>query len=92
MEKARANGDILFVGRTDYRLTIHAPPLSGEGSQEIVYSTYTPNSYDRSLAEYWAKTGVAEQSMRVELGHDGVAVGVARDRGLTWVTQLGSVG
>ena len=73
-----------------------------EGVQEIVYSTYTPNSYDKPLAEYWAKVG-AEQRLweedgselkriRVELKHDGVAVGVESGRGMRWVSQLDSVG
>jgi serine/threonine-protein kinase/endoribonuclease IRE1 len=121
--KGRANRDMLFVGRTDYRLTIHSPPSSspafspstlitsgrfgvgekrGVGGQEIVYSTYTPNSYNRPLADYWAKVGVAEQMWkndgtvakrtRVELGHDGVAVGVEQGGGVRWITKLGSVG
>ncbi|RXK38342.1 IRE protein kinase [Tremella mesenterica] len=106
--------DILFVGRTDYRLTIHsspAPLLTGEarsprgdqrGVQEIVYSTYLPNSYDRPMAEYWAKSGMTKQlweadgteakRLRVELGHDGVAVGVEHGGGMRWVSNLGSIG
>ena len=70
--------------------------------QEIVYSTYTPNSYDRPLADHWAKMGVVEQlwdvegqvakKMRVELGHDGVAVGIEPGGGVRWITKLGSIG
>lgn len=71
------------------------------GVQEIAYSTYTPNSYDRPLAEFWAKAGLAEQMwdetgvakrVRVELGHDGVAVSVERGGGFKWMTDLGSIG
>lgn len=119
--KGRSNKDLLFVGRTDYRLTIHSPPSSssgldapstatgragperrGTGAQEISYSTYTPNTYDRPLAEHWAKAGLAEQlweedgtksrRTRVELGHDGAAVGVEQGGGVKWVIGLGSVG
>ncbi|KAK8869908.1 hypothetical protein IAR55_000476 [Kwoniella newhampshirensis] len=74
----------------------------GPGVQEITYSTYTPNSYDRPLADFWAKAGLAEQrwsaeegegkKMRIELGHDGVAVGVEQGGGVKWVTKLGGVG
>ena len=117
--KGRANRDVLFVGRTDYRLTIHSPhndmfsPKSpsaslaaggkrNAGAQEIVYSTYTPNSFDRPLAEYWASVGSSQEAFesdgtetkrtRVELGHDGVAVGVHQDGGVKWVTKLGIAG
>lgn len=116
--KARSNRDMLFVGRTDYRLSIHSPSAPydnsspsasallkerrGKGVQEIVYSTYTPNSYDRPLAEYWAKAGLSERlweederegkRMRVELRHDGVAVGVEQGGGARWMTELSSVG
>lgn len=71
------------------------------GVQEIMYSTYTPNSYDRPLADFWAKMGnenVFEEDgslakrLRVELGHDGVAVGLEHGGGVKWVTKLGSVG
>ncbi|KAL7422169.1 bifunctional endoribonuclease/protein kinase ire1 [Cryptotrichosporon argae] len=105
---ARRAADTLFVGRTDYRLTIHsqsAPWASsvassaaltmgnGKGvTQDIVYSTYTPNSYDRALADMWAKGERKPDWMRVELGHDGVAVGVREGEGSKWVKQLGSVG
>ncbi|WRT67033.1 uncharacterized protein IL334_003999 [Kwoniella shivajii] len=118
--KGRSNRDLLFVGRTDYRLTIHSPPLASvglspststmyqsaveakrnAGAQEITYSTYTPNSYDRPLAEYWLKNGLAEQGWgiegekktRVELAYDGDAVGVENGNGVKWVTRLNSVG
>lgn len=112
--RTRSNRDVLFVGRTDYRLTIHTPPgtgvsgvtigdrpKSGGGVQEIMYSTYTPNSFDRPLAEFWAKMGKEElyeedgtlaKRLRVELGHDGVAVGVEQGGGVKWVTKLGNVG
>ncbi|WWC85381.1 uncharacterized protein L201_000244 [Kwoniella dendrophila CBS 6074] len=128
--KSRSNRDLLFVGRTDYKLTIHSPPsppilsqgLSpststmyqsaaeakrNAGVQEITYSTYTPNSYDRPLADYWLKNGLAEQGWgnsndndegqgekrtRVELAYDGDAVGVENGNGVKWVTRLNSVG
>ena len=118
--RARSNRDVLFVGRTDYHLTIHTPPSMssdspftslalGEGKgkrmsgvQDIAYSTYTPNSYDRPLAEYWAKSGmtrslwdedgVEAERMRVELSHEGTAVGVKQGGGVRWMTKLGSVG
>ncbi|WWD15818.1 hypothetical protein CI109_100242 [Kwoniella shandongensis] len=121
--RGRSSRDTLFVGRTDYRLQIHSPPISsvglspststlypgpndarkGPGIQEITYSTYTPNSYDRPLADFWAKAGLAEQrwdreeeqaakKMRIELGHDGVAVGVEQGGGVKWVTKLGGIG
>jgi len=118
--KARSNKDILFIGRSDYRLTIHSPPSfasagalatssSGEagsrkvsGVQEITYSTYTPNSYDKALADYWAKSGATEtmwetdgsaaKRTRVELGHDGIAVGVEQGGVVKWNQNLGSVG
>ncbi len=104
---ARTNRDVLYVGRTDFRLTIHNPPpikasvsLAGTeterltGHQEIVYSTYTPNTYDRPLAEFWAKSGTGSEQVktRVELGHDGVAVGVEDGGGVSWMTSLGSIG
>ncbi|WWC69578.1 uncharacterized protein I206_103521 [Kwoniella pini CBS 10737] len=118
----RSNRDLLFVGRTDYRLTIHSPPVASvglspstatstvyqnvieakrnAGAQEITYSTYTPNSYDRPLAEYWAKNGLADQGWndpgakktRVELAYDGDAVGVENASGVKWVTRLDSIG
>ncbi|ORY32252.1 hypothetical protein BCR39DRAFT_523577 [Naematelia encephala] len=115
--RARSNRDVLFVGRTDYRLTIHTPPstvssvsgsseVSGErrtaGVQEIIYSTYTPNSYDKPLAEFWAKLATAEElweedgqeakKMRVELGYDGMAVGVELGGGVRWMTKLDNIG
>jgi serine/threonine-protein kinase/endoribonuclease IRE1 len=118
--KARSNRDVLFVGRTDYRLTIHTPPsFSGvsavettpsegaglrksSGVQEITYSTYTPNSYDKALADYWTKYGATEtmwetdgspaKRSRIELGHDGIAVGVDQDGLVKWNQNLGSVG
>ncbi|WWC61241.1 uncharacterized protein I303_103822 [Kwoniella dejecticola CBS 10117] len=118
----RSNRDLLFVGRTDYRLTIHSPPIASvglspstststvyqnvveakrnAGAQEITYSTYTPNSYDRPLADYWVKNGLAEQGWgeagerktRVELAYDGDAVGVESVSGVKWVTRLDSIG
>ncbi len=115
----RSQRDILFVGRTDYRLTIHSPVTAsgvfstslntlsapGErrtspGIQDITYSTYTPNSFDRALAEYWTKAGSSElawkdadeKSLRVELGHEGVAYGVEQGGGVKWNTKLGSIG
>ena len=72
------------------------------GTQEIVYSTYTPNSFDKPLAEYWSKVGAAARlyeedgsessKMRVELGHDGMVYGVELARGPRWRMELGSVG
>lgn len=120
--RARSNADILFVGRTDYRLTIHSPSsashlssssatpsLSGTGAesrgssiQEITYSTYTPNSFDKPLAEFWSQVGANRKQwaddgseaspMRIELGHDGVAVGVKSGGGVKWISKLGSIG
>lgn len=113
--RARSNRDILFVGRTDYRLTIHTPPGAdvdlggltiGErknqgGVQEIVYSTYTPNSFDRPLADLWSKMGHSElveedgqlvKRMRVELGHDNIAIGVEQGSGYKWSAPLGAAG
>ncbi|OCF71965.1 IRE protein kinase [Kwoniella mangroviensis CBS 8886] len=123
--KSRSNRDLLFVGRTDYKLTIHSPPIASSygglspstststiyqnaaeakrnaGAQEITYSTYTPNSYDRPLADYWVKNGLAEQGWgdeggekrtRVELAYDGDAVGVENGNGVKWVTRLNSIG
>jgi serine/threonine-protein kinase/endoribonuclease IRE1 len=117
--RSRKDADILFVGRTDYRLTIHTPstalystsaPGLGEsvtddkrsGFQEITYSTYTPNSFDKPLAEFWAKAGSNQRmweedgteakSTRIVIGHDGVIVGVENGGGVKWVKALGSVG
>lgn len=102
--RARTNSDVLFVGRTDYRLTIHAPSPGSLASsvQEITYSTYTPNSFDKPLAEFWSKFGSSQKqwsddgaelkSVRIELGHDGVAVGVETGGDVKWVTKLGSIG
>lgn len=115
--KSRSPGDLLFVGRNDYRLTIHSPRVSAystssatstpavlgpHGVQEITYSTYIPNSYDKPLADYWSQAGHARRSweengeeakkLRVELGHDGVAVGVEEGGGVKWITKLGSIG
>ncbi|ODO11569.1 hypothetical protein I350_00350 [Cryptococcus amylolentus CBS 6273] len=112
--------DTLFVGRTDYRLTIHSPTPSaqglstytstvysssekkgGPGVQEIKYSTYTPNSYNRPLADTWLKASVDHQSWgpdreeprtRVELGFDGKALGVKPGAGIVWNKELGNVG
>lgn len=109
---ARQNSDILFVGRTDYRLVIHSPPsssvyaaatgsayISGRsaGLQEISYSTYTPNYFDKPIAEHWLKASQALEdseeasTTRIELGHDGIAVGVTQDV-VKWMKDLGSVG
>lgn len=107
-----------MVGRTDYRLTIHSPAsgpgysasssaVTSEGPragiQEITYSTYTPNSFDRALAEFWSKAGSSQRMwneedgtdakvVRVELGHDGVAVGVEPGGGFKWIKDLGNIG
>jgi serine/threonine-protein kinase/endoribonuclease IRE1 len=110
---ARQNSDILFVGRTDYRLVIHSPPsssvyaastgaahISGRsaGLQEISYSTYTPNNFDKPIAEHWLKASRALEdsedasTTRIELGHDGIAVGVAHGGGVKWMKDLGSIG
>jgi len=110
---ARQNSDILFVGRTDYRLVIHSPPsssvyaastgaahISGRsaGLQEISYSTYTPNTFDKPVAEHWLKASQALEdsgdasTTRIELGHDGIAVGVAQGGGVKWMRDLGSIG
>ncbi|WVQ78180.1 hypothetical protein IAT38_000263 [Cryptococcus sp. DSM 104549] len=81
------------------------------GVQEIGYSTYTPNSFDRPLADFWAKTGLhgkewdgkaagagagSEGRIRIELQHDGSAVGVSPDGGpnggFKWVRQLDGIG
>jgi serine/threonine-protein kinase/endoribonuclease IRE1 len=115
--RSRSNRDVLFVGRTDYRLTIHTPPgesLNPAGdlssmaekkkqssAQEIAYSTYTPNSFDKPLAELWATMGRSElyeddgskvKRMRVELRHDGAAIGVEQGTGARWSALLGSPG
>ena len=117
--KGRSNRDVLFVGRTDYRLTIHSPPSfntdvgmvnesqngagrRSSGVQEITYSTYTPNNFDKPLADYWAKIGSTQalweadgtpiEKMRVELGHDGLAAGVQQGGSVKWNKYLGSVG
>jgi len=112
---ARSNSDILFVGRTDYRLVIHSPPSASvssastgiasgtsdrrPGFQEISYSTYTPNVFDKPIAEYWSKAShaLAEDneaihSTRIELGHDGTAVGVEHGGDVRWMKDLGSIG
>lgn len=120
--RSRSNRDVLFIGRTDYRLTIHTPVSPGlhhsassdsqhglstnerkkqAGAQEISYSTYTPNSFDRPLADLWATMGQQElydedgdviKRMRVELRHDGAAIGVEQGTGARWSTLLGSPG
>lgn len=118
--KGRSNRDVLFVGRTDFRLTIHSPPTlatsdalathvdgnpgsrRSSGVQEISYSSYTPNSYDRPIAESWSKGGSTQPRrendgtfkplMRVELGHDGMAVGLDPGGKVKWHSQLGSAG
>ncbi|KIR32368.1 IRE protein kinase [Cryptococcus deuterogattii MMRL2647] len=110
--------DTLFIGRTDYRLTIHSPSSSQGLStytstayssekkstpaiQEISYSTYTPNAYNRPLAESWIKAGVAHQSwgpdneeprIRIELGFNGKALGVKPGGGLIWNRELEHIG
>jgi len=74
---------------------------STPSTQDIAYSTYTPNSYDKPLAEYWAKAGSAIQTqdesdedkrVRVEFMHDGIAVGVEQGGGVKWKRDLGSIG
>lgn len=113
--RARRDSDILMVGRTDYRLTIHSPgsgsyspsstlPTSDRpaGVQEIIYSTYTPNSFDRPLADFWSKAGASHRFVeedgqevkirRVELAHNGVAVGVEQGGGVKWTQDLGNIG
>lgn len=105
--EGRPHRDTLFIGRTDYSLTIHSPPTYStpttsissaktRGVQEITYSTYMPNSYDRALAEFWATTGGqhwAEQNrVRVELGFEGDYIGVHNDEGQLWHHKLGAVG
>lgn len=108
--EGRPRRDTLFVGRTDYKLTIHAPPTTvdphsptatmsaakNRGVQEITYSTYQPNSYDRSLADFWARTGsqswADDGRIRVELGFDGDCIGVQKGPGQLWHSTLGSVG
>jgi hypothetical protein len=108
--RSRSARDTLFIGRTDYRLSIHTPSvLSADptgvsrrsGVQEIAYSTYTPNSFDKPLAEFWAKTGAGQatwgsdrslgKKMRVELRYDGAAVGV-KEGLVGWTVRLGSIG
>lgn len=115
---SRSDKDILFVGRTDYRLTIHSPQQRSSAGgkanalsphrggkkviQEIVYSTYTANTFDKPLAEYWAKVGATQnmrehdgqdaKRMRVELRHDGWAVGVEEGGGVIWQTNMGNIG
>lgn len=109
---SRSNRDILFVGRTDYRLSIHTPGGPGTSStstglsrkggvQEVIYSTYTPNSFDKPLADFWTKAGAAgemweadgspSKKMRIELRHDGVAVGV-EGQWVKWTRELGNIG
>lgn len=83
----------------DYHLTIHSPTSP---PQTLTYSTYTPNSYDRPLADHWARFGnihgdthdgsASEKRTRVELGHDGVAVGFEDQNGMQWVSKLGAAG
>lgn len=115
--QGRSNRDVLFVGRTDFRLQIHNPSAAPflfsssaispqvenrrPGSQEISYSTYTPNSFDKPLAEYWAKAGVVNTwgsestsggRTRIELGFDGMMVGVQEGGHVVWQEQLDSVG
>jgi serine/threonine-protein kinase/endoribonuclease IRE1 len=105
------NRDMLFVGRTDYRLSIHTPSTVSDDAtgvtqkrnnvQEITYSTYTPNSFDKPLAEFWAKAGTTEpmweedgsvaKRVRVELGYDGSAVGVEQGTP-RWISKLGGIG
>lgn len=42
--------------------------------------------------ELYEEDGSLAKRIRVELGHDGVAVGVEQGGGVKWVTKLGSVG
>lgn len=107
--EGRPSREILFVGRTDYSLMITTPPTTVDyysatatasaktkSVQEITYSTYTPNSYDRPLAQYWARTGAQNwgdgQRIRVELGTGGEAYGVQEGLGQKWYSNLDSVG
>lgn len=104
--EGRPMDSILYVGRTDYTLTITTPPTEGpspEGTfnksmsvQEITYSTYTPNSYDRALAAYWARTGAQNwgqgSRIRAELGFRGEALGLQEGLGHKWTVKLPSVG
>jgi serine/threonine-protein kinase/endoribonuclease IRE1 len=102
--EGRPMDSILYVGRTDYTLTITTPPEQGVQTganknmsvQEITYSTYTPNSYDKALAEYWARTGAENwgdgERIRVELGFNGEAIGVQEAVGHKWSGKLPSVG
>ncbi|KAL1411282.1 bifunctional endoribonuclease/protein kinase ire1 [Vanrija albida] len=101
----RRSRDTLFVGRTDYRLTIRThptqtedgeavsvpPPAKSVGVQDLKYSTYTPNSFDRTLADYWARTGGANLT-RVELGYDGMIMGLEKSKGSKWNRYLDAVG
>lgn len=55
--------------------------------------------FDKPIAEYWLKASqvLAEDSeeissTRIELGHDGIAVGVAHGGGVKWMKDLGSIG
>ena len=113
--QSRSTTDIIFIGRSDFRLTIHSSASSSSSlanaetsstdgrrtSQEIMYSTYTPNSYDRPLAEHWLRMGreaavdddgLPVKRMRVELKEDGKAIGVEEGKGSKWATNLGSIG
>jgi serine/threonine-protein kinase/endoribonuclease IRE1 len=105
--EGRPMDSILYVGRTDYTLTITTPPNDSTALpsgvpgkimsiQEITYSTYTPNSYDRALAAYWARIGADNwgdgQRFRVELGFNGEAFGVQEGLGSKWNSKLPSVG
>lgn len=102
--EGRPMDSILYVGRTDYTLTITTPPNDSTPTasnksmsvQEITYSTYTPNSYDRALASYWARIGAQNwgdgKRIRVELGFNGEALGVQERVGRKWIGKLPSVG
>lgn len=104
----RSHRDTLFVGRTDYTLKITtqtsnvdlfsptATVAAAKNRQEtvITYSTYTPNGYNKALAEQWAKNAAknveAHPRIHVELGFNGEAIGIRN--GKVWATKLDSVG
>lgn len=83
-----------------YAASTGAAHVSGKsaGLQEISYSTYTPNNLDKPLVEHWSKASQAMEDSgeasrtRIELGHDGIAVGVAHGGGVKWMKDLGSIG
>ncbi|KAH8097089.1 hypothetical protein BXZ70DRAFT_991005 [Cristinia sonorae] len=50
----------VYIGRTDYHITIHTRPTEGSNSrippQELSYSTYGPNNQDHSLQSAYQRT------------------------------------